>query len=136
MRSETQNVPISKSMFWAGTVLTTLIVLFLLMDGAAKFSKSPHVIEPFTKLGYPLRLAPVIAIIELACTILYLIPRTAMLGAILLTAFLGGATAAKVRLEDPWILFSPAFGVLMWLGLFFRDARLRALVPLRSQRRS
>jgi DoxX-like family len=93
------------------------------------------VVEAFNQLGYPVSLAPAIGILELACVVIYVIPRTAVLGAILLTGFLGGAVAIHVRVGDPLFthtLFPIYVGVLVWGGLFLREARLRALIPLRS----
>jgi len=108
-------------------------VPFLLFDGAIKLFDITPVLASFTELGYPTHLARAIGIVELACLALYVVPRTAVLGALLLTAFLGGATAAKVRLEDPWFLFSIAIGVWLWVPLYVRDARLRELVPMRAR---
>jgi hypothetical protein len=92
-----------------------------------------HVVEATTKIGYPLDVIRPLGIICLACTILYAIPRTSILGAILLTGYLGGAIASKVRIEDPLfssVLFGVYFGILVWGGLYLRDERLRALIPL------
>jgi hypothetical protein len=89
-------------------------------------------VQATAELGFPDGQIRVLGLIILVCTVLYVIPPTSVLGAILLTAFLGGATAAKVRIEDPALLFSVVMGVLVWGGLFLRDERLRALVPLRS----
>jgi hypothetical protein len=92
-----------------------------------------HVVEATIEIGYPLDLIRPLGIICLACTILYAIPRTSILGAILLTGYLGGAIASKVRIEDPLfssVLFGVYFGILVWGGLYLRDERLRALIPL------
>jgi hypothetical protein len=101
------------------------------MSAAMKFAMPADAVEGFEHLGWPRELAIALGIIELTCTVLYLIPQTAVLGAILLTGYLGGAIATHVRIEEgfvpPLIL-----GVLVWLGLYLRDRRLRALVPLRS----
>ena len=99
-----------------------------------QFLKPPEVIEGFVRLGYPESLALGLGILELACTAVYLIPRTSVLGAILLTGYLGGATATHVRVGDPFSMFiiPVILGVLVWGGLFQRDPRLRALIPLRS----
>jgi hypothetical protein len=126
-----QTAPVSKPMLWAGRVLSALPVLVLLMSGTMIFVKPPGFAEGFAKFGYPEHLALPLGIVELACTVLYVIPRTSVLGAILLTGYLGGATATHVRVQDAF--FIPiVLGVFVWLGLYLRDPRLRALVPLRS----
>jgi hypothetical protein len=114
--------------------MSGLTVLFMLSDGISKLAMEHHVVEATTKIGYPVDVIRPLGIVVLVCTILYAIPRTAILGAILLTGFLGGAVASKVRLEDPMfgsILFGVYFGILAWGGLYLRDHRLRALIPLR-----
>jgi fucose permease len=96
-----------------------------------KFVQTPPVAEGFAHLGYPMSVALGLGILEIACTLLYVIPRTSVLGAILLTGYLGGATATHLRVGDPY--FMPVLlGVLVWAGLYLRDARLRALLPLRG----
>src|SRR5574341_63480 len=130
MRSNTQAAPVSRKMLWAGRIASALPVLMLLFSGVMKLVKPTSVVEGFVQLGYPESLALGIGILELACTVVYMIPRTSVLGAILLTGFLGGATATHVRIGDPAFVFPVALGVLVWLGLFLRDDRLRALLPL------
>jgi hypothetical protein len=119
---------------WAGRIVSWLPALFLLLDGAAKLFKPAPVIEGTVKLGYSESVIIPLGIVLIACTVLYLIPRTAVLGAILLTGYLGGAVATHVRANQSWfnVFFAVAVGVLLWLGLYLRDARLRELVPLRS----
>ncbi len=121
-------------MLWAGRIISALVVLFLLFDGVTKVMKVTPVLQASAKLGYPESLIPVIGIILLVCTALYVIPRTSILGAILLTGYLGGATASQVRIGSPLFetLFPVIFGVLIWAGIFLREDRLRALIPLRS----
>jgi hypothetical protein len=131
MQSDTQAVPVSKTRLWAGRVLSALVVLFLLFDGIIKVMKIAPVLQAFARLGYPENLAIGIGILLILCTVVYAIPRTAVLGAILLTAYLGGATATHVRAGEPFY-FPVLFGVLVWTGLFLREDRLRALLPLRS----
>jgi hypothetical protein len=117
-----------------GWGMTGLMIAFLLFDSASKLVLEEHVVEATTKIGYPIDVIRALGIICLGCTILYAIPRTSILGAILLTGYLGGAIASKVRIEDPMfssVLFGLYFGVLVWGGLYLRDERLRALVPLR-----
>jgi hypothetical protein len=120
---------------WAGRILTALPVLFLTFDGAIKFMPIAPVTDSFRELGYPPHLAPAIGILELACLVVYVIPRTSVLGAILLTGYLGGAVATHVRVGNPLfshVLFPIYIGALLWAGLFLREDRLRALVPLRQ----
>ena len=110
--------------------MSLLPALMLLMSAYMKFAKPPPVVEGFTHLGWPEKLAFSLGILELVCTLIYLVPRTAVLGAILLTGYLGGAIAAHVRIGEPFI--TPLIlGVAVWGGLFLRDQRLRALIPLR-----
>jgi hypothetical protein len=108
----------------------------LLFSGVLKLVKpaGAGVVEEFTRLGYPENRALGIGILEIACTLVYAIPRTSVLGAILLTGYLGGAVATHVRIGDPFFnVFGPIlFGAMIWGGLYLRDERLRALIPLRS----
>ena len=131
MPSDTQAAPVSKKMLWAGRIISVIPVLMLLFSGVMKLVKPAAVVEGFTQLGYAESVAVGLGILELACTVVYLIPRTAVLGAILLTGYLGGATATHVRVGQPFFI-PVALGVLVWLGLFLRDERVRALLPLRS----
>jgi hypothetical protein len=121
-------------MLWTGRVISTLSVLFLLMDGVMKLVKPAIVVETTRQLGYPESTIVGIGILLLASTVLYIIPRTAILGAILLTGYLGGAVATHVRVSAGWfpIIFPVIMGVLVWGGIYLRDERLRALIPLRS----
>jgi DoxX-like family len=125
----------SKKSVWVGRVLSGLVVLFLIPDGIIKFLKPAPVVETSAHLGLPLSLANTLGIILLVCTAIYVFPRTSVLGAILLTGYLGGAVATHLRVGDPLfshVLFPTYLGVLLWLGLYLRDSRLRALIPLRS----
>jgi len=127
--------PISKGRLWGGRVLSGLPALLLLADGIAKLVRPAPVVEGTVKLGYPESSIIPIGVALLVSTILYLISRTFVLGAILLTGYLGGAVATHVRVGDPLfthILFPVYFGIMLWGGLYLRDDRLRALVPLRS----
>jgi len=131
MESVTPTASVSKTMFWAGYVASTLPVLMLVFSGVMKLLKPAAVAEGFVKLGYDESLALGIGLTELACTVLYVVPRTSVLGAILLTGYLGGATATHVRLGEAF--FAPiVLGVLVWLGLYLRYVRLRGLIPLRK----
>jgi len=130
---------VSKSTIWIGRIVSGLPALFLLVDGAMKLVKPAVVVEATTKLGYSESLIVPIGIILIACTLLYLIPTTSVLGAILLTGYLGGAVATHVRAAEGGvfpIIFPIIFGALLWLGLYLHDTRLRALIPLRSSNRS
>jgi hypothetical protein len=123
--------PPSKKMLWAGYVLSALPVLMLMFSAVMKLVGPAGLDEEFTRLGWPPDLALVLGVVELACTIVYLIPQTAVLGAILLTGYLGGATATHVRIGEGFI--GPVvFGVLLWLGLYLRDSRIRVLIPWRN----
>jgi len=125
----------SNKRLWAGRVITALPVLFLLFDIVIKLMQIAPVRESFVRLGYPESVAVGIGTLELVCLALYLIPRTSVLGAILLTGYLGGAVATHVRVGDPLVshvLFPTYVGALIWGGLYLREDRLRALVPLRS----
>jgi len=129
MESAPQTV--SKTSFWAGRIISILVVLFLLFDAVAKLMKVAPVLQAFTQLGFSTSLAVPIGGVLLACTILYVIPSTSILGAILLTAYLGGATVTHLRAGQPFY-FPIIFGVLVWGGLYLREDRLHALIPLRS----
>jgi len=128
----TQNGSVSKASIWAGRIISGLVVLFLLFDSAIKVLALAAGVEGTIRVGYPANVVRPIGIVLLACVVLYVIPRTAILGAILLTGYLGGATATMVRMSDPWFLFPVVIGVFAWLGIFLRDERLRTLMPLRS----
>ena len=134
MQPATESVPVSKAMLWTGRILGLLPALFLLLDGAMKLVKPEPVVEATVKLGYPESVIVGLGILLLTCTVLYLIPRTAVLGAILLTGYLGGAVASHLRAGDPLfaVFFPVVFGVLLWGSLYLRDGRLRGLIPLRS----
>lgn len=132
MSSVVQPAPTSRWMVWTGYVVTAIPVLMLIFSGVMKFLKPPSFVEEFERLGYGENLALIIGILEIGCTIIYLIPRTAVLGAILLTGYLGGATATHVRIGDPSFFAPVIVGVLVWLGLYLRDSRVRALAPIRQ----
>ncbi len=131
MQSATHKASVSKKSLWGGRIISAVMVLFLLFDSGMKVMRLAPAMEATTRLGYPARLVVAVGIAELVCVVLYVIPRASILGAILLTGFLGGATATQVRVEDPWLFFPVVVGVLVWGGLFLRDERLRALIPLR-----
>jgi DoxX-like protein len=135
MQSRTRTSTDSKGRLWAGRIILALPVLFLLFDSVIKLMQITPVIESFHQLGYPESIALGIGILELACIGIFLIPQTSILGAILLTGYLGGAVATHVRIGSPLlshVLFPIYVGVLIWGALLLREDRLRALFPLRS----
>jgi hypothetical protein len=123
---------ISSASLWTGRIFTALVFLFMLFDGGIKVLRMAPGVEGTARLGYPTSLVLPIGLVALVCTFLYAIPRTSILGAVLLTGYLGGATATQVRVQDPWFFFPVAIGVMVWVGPFLMDERLRALIPLRS----
>jgi hypothetical protein len=133
MASATQPAPVSKLALWIGRIISALPVLMLVMSGVMKLLKPEPVVQGFSQLGWDESLALTLGILELGCTLIYVIPRTSVLGAILLTGYLGGAIATHVRIGDPSFVTALVLGVLVWLGLYLRDVRLRALIPLRSK---
>jgi hypothetical protein len=133
MPSVTQTSTVSKTGLWVGRILSALLMLIFSLDGVVKLIKLAPAVEGTAKLGYPVSLVVPIGIVMLTCVALYMIPRTSILGAILLTGYLGGATATQVRVESIWFLFPVVLGVMVWGSLFFRDDRVRALIPLRSE---
>lgn len=133
VRSDTHNYTAStpRVRLWAGRIISTLPALFLLIDGVMKLVKPRVVVEATVKLGYSENVIVGLGIVLLACTILYLIPRTSVLGAIFLTGYLGGAIATHVRVGDPLfaIIFPVILGAMLWGGLYLRNQRLRLVVP-------
>lgn len=125
----------SRGMLVGSWALSGLVILFLLFDGTIKLMNLPMVREATAQLGYPVGTIPVMAVLVLSCTLLYAIPRTSVLGAVLLTGYLGGAVATHLRHSDPLfshILFPVYVGIMAWGGLYLREPRLRALFPLRK----
>ena len=121
--------PVSKTMLWTGRVMSALPVLLILMGAVMKLLKLPGVVEGFNRAGVPQTLIMPVGLIELTCVVVYLIPRTAVLGAILMTGLLGGATITTLRIGDPTFPMPVILGMLAWGGLYMRDARLRELIP-------
>jgi hypothetical protein len=120
---------------WPGRVLTALPVLFLAFDVTIKLMKIQPVVDSFTQLGIPVELARVVGTVELVCLMLYCFPRTAVLGATLLTGYLGGAVLTHLRIGSPLLshtLFPIYVGIMLWGALWLRDLRVRALIPLRA----
>jgi hypothetical protein len=134
MQSPNEAAAVSKTSLWIGRILSLLLVLFLIFDGVTKILKIPPVLKAVVQLGFSVRQIVGIGILLLVCTAIYAIPRTSVLGAILLAAYLGGATVTNLHAGNPLFetLFPVIFGILVWLGLYLRDRRLRALIPLRS----
>ena len=130
---QSNTIPVSPTMLWTGRISSGLPALFLLVDGVMKLVKPAVVVEGTVRLGYPETVILPLGIVLIACTVVYLIPRTAVLGAILLTGYLGGAVATHVRVGEGLfpVSFPILLGVLLWGGLYLRDDRLRALIPLR-----
>ena len=126
--------PFSKRTIWTGRILSSLAVLFLLFDGIMKFFMDrlpPEALEAGAALQWPIEKMPLVGTILLICTFLYVVPRTSVLGAVLLTGYLGGAIASHVRVSNPLLthtLFPIYIAILIWLGLYLRDVRLRNIL--------
>jgi hypothetical protein len=128
-----QSVSISNRAIWAGRAMSSLVIFFMLLDGGMKLVPMDVVLKASEPLGIPGSLARTLGALTIGCTLLYALPRTAVLGAILLTGYLGGAIATHLRVGDPLfthVLFGAYLGLLVWGGLYLRDSRLRALIPL------
>ena len=134
MQSNDRTAPISSAMLWGGRALSFLPAAFLLVDGFMKLVQPAVVVETTVQLGYQESVILGLGLVLLACTILYLIPRTCVLGAILLTGYLGGAVATHVRLGGPAfsVIFPVILGAMLWGGLYLRDPRVAALIPVQS----
>ena len=129
-----ETAPVSKTALWTGRVLSGLVILFMLLDGAIKLVPWPVVTDTMDKMGYGSSetLARSLGIITIVCTVLYSIPPTSILGAILLTGYLGGAMASHLRIGSPLFthtLFGLYLGLMLWGGLWLRDRNLRTLIP-------
>lgn len=138
MQSSTQTASVSGPRIWTGRVLTALALLFLLFDSGIKILNLAPAVQGTVGLGFQPSVVVPIGRVLLVCAILYIIPRTAIFGAVLLTGYLGGAVASQVRAGNPLfshVLFPVYFAFLVWGGLYLRDARLRVLVPLRRSDR-
>lgn len=135
MQTTTQTTSNIKTQIWIGRILMGLVVLFMLFDGVTHAMQIPPVMDAFKQLGYPASVALEIGIVELVCLALYIIPSTSVLGAILLTGYLGGAVATNLRIDAPLfsnILFPVYVGLFLWGGLYLCNERLRALFPLQK----
>ena len=138
MQTVVQAAPVSNKAIWAGRIMSGLVILFLLFDGGIKLVPLDVVVRASEPLGIPVDFARTLGIITILCTLLYAFPRTAVLGAILLTGYLGGAIWTHMRVGSPLFthtLFGVFLGLLIWGGLYLRDAKLRALMPWRQNER-
>src|SRR6187431_1578429 len=124
MQMESETPRNSKALYWTGWVMSALPSAMLIFSGVMKLTPSEQLTEGFTHLGYDPGIAMGLGIVEIACTVIYLIPQTAVLGAILLTGYLGGATATHLRIGEPFQM-AILLGVFVWGGLYLRDERLR-----------
>jgi hypothetical protein len=129
-----ETAPVSKPALWMGRVLSGVVILFMLFDGAIKLVPWPVVTESMDRIGYGSSetLARTLGAITIACSVLYAIPPTSILGAILLTGYLGGAIASHLRIDSPLfshVLFGFYLGLMVWGGLWLRDRSLRTLIP-------
>ncbi len=128
MVTATHTAPVVRTTLWTGRIISTLVILFMAFDSIIKVLQLAPAVEATTLLGYPASLVLVIGVIEILCLAVYVIPRTALLGAVLLTGYLGGAVAAQLRIDAPLfstLLFPVYVGVALWVALWLRDARVR-----------
>src|ERR1700730_619536 len=135
--SNTPEAPVSKGRLWTGRILSILPALFLLLDGVMKLMKPEIVVQTTVQIGYSESIIVPLGIVLLVSTVLYLVPQTSVLGAVLLPGYLGGAVATNARIGSPLfshVLFPVYIGVLLWGGLFLRDPRVSALIPFRANR--
>lgn len=131
MQATMQPVPASKTGLWTGRGIHGLFVMFFIFDGVTKILQVSQVQQAQAQLGYPASQSIGIGVLLLVFTAVFAIPQTAVLGALLITAYLGGAAASQVRISGPY-WFPIVVGVLLWTGLYLRESRLRALVPFRK----
>ena len=135
MQSTAQTTSVSKAALWASYIIGALVVLFLLFDAVIKVLKLSVAVEGTTTLGYPESVIVPLGILQLICLVIYLLPQTSVLGAVLLTGYLGGAIATHVRIGNPLfshILFPVYIGILIWVALYLRNPKVRALLPFQS----
>jgi hypothetical protein len=132
MHSATLSEESARTTSWTGRILSGLVVAFMVFDGVIHVLTPAPVVDAFTQLGIPLRLSLGIGIVELVCTALYAVPRTSVVGALLLTGYLGGAVATQVRAGADWFptIFPVLVALLLWSGLALRDGRVRALLTM------
>ncbi len=132
MATAAQVVNISKKRIWAGRIISALPVAMMAFSAFLKLMHPPEVLQGFEHLGWPQSLVIKLGILEISCAVIYVLPRTSVLGAILVTGYLGGAVATHVRVLEPAFVGALILGVLAWIGLYLREPRLEALVPLRN----
>jgi DoxX-like protein len=125
-------VAASGKIVWAGWAISVLLSLLFAISAFMKLKGGPEVMEGMAHLGLPESLIIPLGILEISCVVIYLIPATSVLGAILLTGYIGGAICTHLRVGDPFFM-QIALGVFVWLGLYLRENRLRALIPLRTR---
>jgi len=124
----------SGKIVWVGRVISILVSLLFAMSALMKLRGGPEVIQGMAHLGLPESLIVPLAILEISCVVIYAIPATSVLGAILLTGYIGGAICTHLRVGDPFFM-QIGFGIFVWLGLYLREERLKALIPLRKKQR-
>jgi len=122
----------NNKVIWVGRVLSVLVTFPFLMGAYMKLTRNPQVIEGMPKMGLPTSLMLLIGILELSCIVIYLIPQTSVLGAILFTGFVGGTILTHLRIGEP-VYIQVTLGILIWLGLYLREPRLREILPLRKK---
>lgn len=129
---QSESAVVSKATLWTGRIMSAVPVLLTLFGSVVKLVKAAPAVASMAHAGFPEKFVVPIGIIELVCVVVYLIPRTSVLGAILLTGLLGGATVTTLRIGDPTFPLPVILGMMAWGGLYLRDVRLRALIPLRK----
>lgn len=135
MSSVAQPDSLSGTAIWSGRIISGLVTAFMIFDGTIHIMKPAPVVQGFAQLGFPIRLAVPLGVVSLACALLYAIPQTSILGAILLTGYLGGAVAVQVPTQNPFfgeVIFPVYIGIFVWGGIYLRDERVRRLIPFRS----
>jgi hypothetical protein len=136
MQSTTETTSASKKQLWTARIFSGIAVLFMLFDTTIHLVVIKPVVDSFNQLGYPITLSVALGVVELVCLIIYIIPRTSIFGAILLTGYLGGAVATQLRISAPLFstaLFPVYIGILAWGGLYLRNDVLRALIPFHKK---
>jgi hypothetical protein len=135
MQSAIHSGSVSNKALWGGRIISGLVTAFMIFDGVIHIMKPAPVVQAFAQLGFPIRLAVPLGVMSLTCVALYAIPQTSVLGAILLTGYLGGAVAIQLPTGNPFfgeVIFPVYIGVFVWGGIFLRDERVRKLIPFRS----
>jgi len=135
MQSDNQPGSISGTALWSGGIISGLVTAFMIFDGVIHILRPAPVVQGFAQLGFPLRFAVPLGMVSLTCVALYVLPQTSILGAILLTGYLGGAVAIQLPTGNPFfgeVIFPVYIGVFVWGGIYLRDDRVRKLIPFRS----